>query len=194
MILGKQSECRRSNLFQPTLTDKTMKKCNAVIVLLALIMFADFSASAQSRSLEHLKKFPDCFSIAAPNEPDLEKINRLLANPPCFRQCLITNTYEYFLLMIYPAVMQEQLQQCYFSQKIIKGAMQMYNSENTLPMRRINDDLVSLQDSPLIPDYLKFPFPRPTTACKYKSIGDITKGNLIIYCTFHGAPGKTIAR
>lgn len=137
---------------------------------------------------EHLKKFPQCFEVKAPQADEMARVRKLVDDPPCFRLCCYTNPKGYFLLAFFPDYFLEELRSCYFSQSSILGAMQMYNAEHVVPLRRLTSEMINSQDSPLMPDYLKHPFPMPSAHCRYESIGDLIHGNLIIYCTFHGAP------
>lgn len=140
-----------------------------------------------STQLNYLRDFPECFSISAASSMDLEKAEKIMADPPFFRLCPYTNTKEYLIFIFFPDKYADQLKQCYYNQNNIRGAVEMFNTENSVPLRRINSKIIECPQSPLIPDYLKHPFPKPSPKCRYESCGDIIKGNLKIFCTFHGS-------
>ena len=168
----------------------TSVKSGLVFLLLLLACFAPQPTLAQKlvSQAAHLRDFPECFAVGVAT--DTTGAGNIIADPPCFRLCWLTNTRSYFRLLFFSDQFYRELRSCYFSQTSIRGAMLMYNAEHTLPLRRISDRMVSNPDSPLMPDYLKHPFPRPTGHCHYESAGDLLHGTLVIYCQFHGAPVK----
>lgn len=145
-------------------------------------------AEPLASQITHIKVFSTCFANANTTAEEFARAGRLIADPPCFRFCLLTNTRGYLSFLFSPGNFSEELRNCYFSQAAIRGAMKMYNAEHTVPLRRITSELLNNPDSPLMPDYLKHPFPRASTQCRYESTGDLVRGDLVIYCTYHGAP------
>ncbi len=165
-------------------------KPGLAFLLLLLTCFATQPVLAQKlvSQAAHLRNFPECFAVGVATDTTVAE--SIVADPPCFRLCWITNTQSCFRMFFFPDLFYRELRSCYFSQASIKGAVLMYNAEHTVPLRRISDHMVSNSDSPLMPDYLKHPFPRPTERCRYESAGDLLHGTLVIYCQFHGAPIK----
>lgn len=163
---------------------------NIAASLLSLIMLLPVILPAQgiSGQTADMLRFSSCFAVTETDPQELEKVQKIIADPPCFRQCWITNAHGYLSLLFFPQNFSDQLRDCYNAQVAIRGAAEMYNAENVKPLRRISNELISDPDSPLMPEYLKFPFPRPTGMCRYNSIGDLSRGTLVIYCQYHGAP------
>lgn len=170
----------------------SVKTIITALLTISLLFPILLPAQNLSRQARHLKDFEKCFSADEASSEKLAIINRVIAEPPCFRLSLISNFSGYLLLAFFPRSFSDQLRECYYSQGAIRGAIEMYNAENVLPLRRINSDLINNANSPLMPEYLKYPFPKPSSMCQYDSIGDITRGNLIIYCRYHGAPQRTL--
>ncbi|GAB4277676.1 MAG: hypothetical protein Kow0029_20530 [Candidatus Rifleibacteriota bacterium] len=134
-----------------------------------------------------VKNFLDCYSIRPYNKEKADEIRKLVASPPCFNQSFLETIKEYVLVCFFPAHYRNSLRECYYCQKIIRDAVEMYNSEHNVKLRRINDKMLNETLTPLIPEYLKYPFPRADKRCHFESIGDITSNDLFIYCTFHGS-------
>lgn len=74
---------------------------------------------------------------------------------------------------------------CFIMQKRINRAVEKMRTEQSeLPFKRIDDDLIFNELSPLY-EYLK-PMPRKVTLrCGFKSVGDLDNDG-VVYCTFHG--------
>ena len=75
---------------------------------------------------------------------------------------------------------------CFSNQRVILGAIEMYNMDHSTFITDLVDSDVSTYTSILVKEgYLKSPISRPEYKCKYQSIGDLTD-NGMIYCEFHG--------
>jgi hypothetical protein len=74
---------------------------------------------------------------------------------------------------------------CFKMQKRIEKSLErMASAVKTLPFRRIDDELIFNEESPLA-EYLR-PVPRKTSPrCSYRSIGDISSGGAV-FCEYHG--------
>ncbi len=166
----------------------TAKLFFKMLVLAAFLTVQPLSAQKLISQAAHLKNFYECFAVKNSDINELELVRKLIEDPPCFRLCWLTNPQGYFKLAFFPQHFSEELRNCYYSQSAIRGAMKMYNAEHTVPLRRLTSAMVNHPDSPLMPDYLKHPFPKPSPSCSYESIGDLIRGDLAVYCTFHGAP------
>jgi len=165
-----------------------MKQLKGFLILFLFFIQASLALpQSNSTKLNFLRDYPECFSISAESSIGLEKSEKIMSDPPFFRLCPYTNTREYFLFIFVPDKYQDQLKQCYYNQNSIRGAMEMFNHENSVSLRRISNKIIANPQSPLIPDYLKHPFPKPSPNCRYESCGDIKKGTLKVFCTFHGA-------
>lgn len=159
-----------------------------LLLLLAFLGAPSVNAQQMVSQSTHLKLFSECFVDRTSDASERTRIARLIADPPCFSFCLLTNTRGYLSFIFFPQHFADDLRNCYYSQTAIRGAMRMYNAEHGIPLRRITSSLINSPDSPLIPDYLKHPFPKPSPQCRYESNGDLVSGDLLIYCTYHGAP------
>ncbi len=158
-------------------------------LLLILCMATEpLAAERLASQISHIRAFSNCFAIASTTAEEFSRAGKLIADPPCFSLCLLTNTRGYLSFVFSPGSFSEELRNCYYSQAAIRGALKMYNAEHTDPLRRITSELLNNPDSPLMPDYLKHPFPKPSPQCRYESAGDLVRGDLLIYCTYHGAP------
>jgi hypothetical protein len=157
--------------------------CCALLILLQLTP----AQGSDKIPLQPSEQFSECYKIK--QKPVLfENIKRIIESPPCFKQPFITTLKEYFLVCYFPEHYRNPVQECYRSQHIIRGAVEMYNLEHKPPIRRINDEMLSSTFTPLIPEYLKHPFPKAEKNCHFYSIGDITEGKLFIFCIWHGSP------
>ncbi len=163
-------------------------------LLVALMSAPPVNAQQLISQATHLKNFSDCYVDRVSDAGEKARIARLIADPPCFSFCLLTNTRGYLSFIFFPQHFADDLRNCYYSQTAIRGAMRMYNAEHSIPLRRVTSSLISNPDSPLIPDYLKHPFPKPSPQCRYESDGDLVRGDLLIYCTYHGAPSGNQSR
>lgn len=158
-----------------------------VAILAACLALLLPTIEAQEKTAwEKSEDFADCFK--ARSNKNLEAVKKLVADPPCFQQPFIKTVKEYLVISFFPSHYRNPLRECYYCQKIIAGSVQMYNFEHRPRIRRINDKMLSLPQSPLIPEYLKHPFPRAEKECHFESIGDLTASSgLFIYCTYHGS-------
>ncbi len=159
-------------------------------LLVIAVVFTAMPLTAQEKATQaaHLERFSECFAVDNFSNDEIEQVNRLITDPPCFRLCWLTNAQGFFMLAFFPDHFSNELRSCYYSQSAIRGAMKMYNAEHPIKLHKLTDALINGPDSPLMPDYLKHPFPKSSNRCQYKSYGDLVNGNLIIYCTYHGAP------
>jgi hypothetical protein len=144
--------------------------------------------AAAENNAETTEDFTDCFSKSGIPQNTKKEIYAIVKNPPCFSQPFLATLKEYLAICYFPRHYRNSLKDCYQCQKIILGAVQMYNFEHYPNLRRINDAMLSLKHTPLIPEYLKHPFPRAEKQCRFKSIGDLARNSLFIYCTYHGSP------
>ncbi|MFZ5949738.1 MAG: hypothetical protein ACOYXC_03470 [Candidatus Rifleibacteriota bacterium] len=157
-----------------------------LIWLLCLLIFSPvtgFGVEAYDQ-----ENFSDCFAETTVDKEYREKIKHLIENPPCFDQPFVKTFKEYLVICFFPQHYRNPLRECYYCQKIIAGSVQMYNFEHSPKIRRIKNSMLSQPNTPLIPEYLKHPFPKAEPECCYESIGDITASSgLFIYCTYHGS-------
>lgn len=170
-----------------------MKKTAFIILLLALwlpqLAFADqpdYSTNSGNRFIR--TRFAEFFCSRSISGNDIEKVKKCVENPPCFRRPFIQTLRDYLILCYFPSYFKNDLKVCFNSQRILAEAMQMYNLEHRIKLRRIGDEMLSKGVTPLIPEYLRYPFPRGNEECCYKSLGDLTgEEGLFIYCTYHGS-------
>jgi len=149
------------------------------------------SGQTDSVNLKYIREFPECFRISEPCSIVTERARKIIEDPPCFRLCIYTNTREYLLFLFAPAKYLDQLRQCRLNQGNIYEAVEMYNRENSVPLRRISDRMLEMRQSPLIPEYLRYPLPKVLPKCRYESCGDISRGTLEIFCVYHGSAPET---
>lgn len=149
------------------------------------LMAQEIESSEPSQVIQ--KKFADCYSDVVVAKSQIEAVKKIVQDPQCFKQPFLETVKEYIVISYFPTHYRNPLKECFYCQKIISGALQMYNLEHARMLRRINNRMLSEPQTPLIPEYLKHPFPRAQKECRYESIGDITKGGLFIYCTYHGS-------
>jgi hypothetical protein len=75
---------------------------------------------------------------------------------------------------------------CHANQRVLAGAVQMYNEENGNTMKSITHaDVTSTTGTLIIGRYLKSQILPADSVCEYRSYGDLT-GPGIIYCAHHG--------
>ena len=165
-----------------------VKLIQKLLLIVTVFTAIPLAAQMQASQTAYLESFSECFAVQNSDNEELKRVKKLIASPPCFRLCWLTNPQGYFTLAFFPDYFSNELRSCYYSQSAIRGAMKMYNSEHPAKLHKLSDDMINNPDSPLMPDYLKHPFPKASSRCHYKSSGDLVSGNLIIYCTYHGAP------
>ncbi|MGM0599035.1 MAG: hypothetical protein ACQETH_04375 [Candidatus Rifleibacteriota bacterium] len=133
-------------------------------------------------------RFAEYFCSQSISRNEIEKVKECIENPPCFNRPFIQTLRDYFIICYFPSYFKNDLKICFNSQKILVEAVKMYNQEHRIKLRSISDEMVKKGFTPLIPEYLRHPFPRGNKECCYKSLGDITsKAGLFIYCTYHGS-------
>lgn len=137
---------------------------------------------------EMIKRFISCFEARKVTESEKQKATDACADPPCFKQPITTTIKEYLVICYFPAYYRNPLRECFSNQRIIAGSVQMFNLEHLPRIRRINDRMLNQESTPLIPEYLKHPFPKAEKECCFASLGDITSASgLFIYCAYHGS-------
>ena len=75
---------------------------------------------------------------------------------------------------------------CYSNIRVILGAVEMYNMDNSEMINTMNDGFIGNLVSA---KYLKSAPAKPETNCVYSSVGDLTDSGYII-CTRHGGVDK----
>jgi hypothetical protein len=84
----------------------------------------------------------------------------------------------------YPRVDKEKV--CFVDQKVISGAVEMYNMDHSIPMTDFKDEFISTKKGLLVAEgYLKNPVTKAHSKCRYLSYGDLTKDG-VLYCSYHG--------
>lgn len=74
---------------------------------------------------------------------------------------------------------------CYANMRVILGAVEMYNMDNTSMMTALDDGDATTTAGKLVSGkYLKSPVNRPETGCSYS--GTSIDGTGLIVCDFHG--------
>lgn len=166
-----------------------MGRTAAILLLLHLCSFLPaFSQSPDKTDWTKHEKFAECFAKVKASAEEVTEARKIIDDPPCFHQPFLKTLKEYLVISFFPNHYRNPLRECYLCQQIIAGAAQMHNFEHPIKLRRINDALVGDPKSPLIPEYLKHPFPRAEKECRYRSLGDLTgKSGLFILCTYHGS-------
>ena len=168
-----------------------MKKVTLLALLMMLLPAIARAQTENSADWHKSKLFSSCFQVEKANAEDYERVKTLISDPPCFHQPFIKTLKEYLVISFFPAYYRNPLRECYYCQKIIAGSAQMYNYEHEPHIRRINNQMLSSKQSPLIPEYLKHPFPKAEKECQFESLGDLTASSgLFIYCTYHGSTQK----
>ncbi len=75
---------------------------------------------------------------------------------------------------------------CHANQRVIAGAIEMYNMDNATMMKTLRHDDAVMASGALVRGlYLKNGIRPPESDCEYFSFGDLTK-NGIVYCRRHG--------
>ncbi len=128
--------------------------------------------------------------------PELKQLGEEFFYPPFFKESDKVNLGNLiaeirFRFEFFSGVKPEpRYANCYRMQKRINRAIERMKDEmSELPFKRVDDDLLFNESSPLH-DFLK-PMPRKATLrCSYSSIGDIT-ANGSVYCLFHGPSDDT---
>lgn len=170
-----------------------MNRIFLTIMLLALglphyLWSAENNYLSNSEQIKIRTRFADYFCTQVISKKEIKKVKECVENPPCFNRPLIQTLRDYFILCYFPSYFKNDLQICFNSQKILAEAVQMYNQEHRIKLRRIDDEMLNNGFTPLIPEYLRYPFPRGSEECCYKSLGDMTaRTGLFIYCTYHGS-------
>lgn len=77
---------------------------------------------------------------------------------------------------------------CYINQRILMGAIEMYNMDNAEPITFYDD---AIQKLLLEGGYLKYEIRNPEPDCRLGSIGDLARDGRIT-CKFHGDPKHPI--
>ncbi|MBF0542949.1 MAG: prepilin-type N-terminal cleavage/methylation domain-containing protein [Candidatus Riflebacteria bacterium] len=73
---------------------------------------------------------------------------------------------------------------CYANMRVILGAIEMYNMDNSAMITSTMEDVT--QTPTTLNGYLKGKISKPEVTCSYSIVGDITKPNGRIACTMHG--------
>ncbi|MBF0406571.1 MAG: prepilin-type N-terminal cleavage/methylation domain-containing protein [Candidatus Riflebacteria bacterium] len=74
---------------------------------------------------------------------------------------------------------------CYANMRVILGAVEMYNMDNTSMIKSDLGDVTGTVTT--LSGYLKGKVNKPETSCSYSISGDITLPDGRIYCTTHGS-------
>lgn len=166
-----------------------MGKTAAILLLLQFCLLLPLSGESPDKTdWAAQPKFSECFAKSTVSAAEVAEAQKIIDDPPCFHQPFTKTLKEYLVISYFPTHYRNPLRDCYLCQKIIAGAAQMHNFEHVIKLRKINDALVDDPKSPLIPEYLKHPFPRAEKECHYKSLGDLTsQEGLFIFCTYHGS-------
>lgn len=168
-----------------------IKKSAILFLPLLLLPLLAMAESENAADWHKTELFSSCYRVEKVSETKLEQVKALISDPPCFRQPFIKTLKEYLVISFFPAYYRNPLRECYYCQKIITGSAQMYNYEHKPQIRRINNWMLTKKQSPLIPEYLKHPFPKAEKECRFESLGDLTaSAGLFIYCTYHGSVQK----
>ncbi|MBF0544646.1 MAG: hypothetical protein HQM08_09440 [Candidatus Riflebacteria bacterium] len=73
---------------------------------------------------------------------------------------------------------------CYANLRVLLGAIEMYNMDNSSMITTSIDDV--MKSNNLLRGYLKSPLNRPEPGCAYAIYGDVTQPNGGVYCKLHG--------
>lgn len=77
---------------------------------------------------------------------------------------------------------------CQSTQRVIAGAVEMYNMDHDEPLLKLEDEMIR-EPGELIPKYISEPF-ASDNGCSYSSNGDLLKDGFV-FCSVHGAEAKT---
>lgn len=133
------------------------------------------------------------FDLAPYQSPgdDLNALSEEFFYPPYFRETDRINLSNLiaeirFRFEFFAGISPESKHSsCFIMQKRINRAVERMRTEQSeLPFKRIDDDLIFNELSPLS-EYLK-PMPsKVSLRCSFSSIGDLDNDG-VVYCTFHG--------
>lgn len=153
-----------------------MKLPGLVLLLLCFCLpgFADFDAAAYERA-----------------EPPLASMTKDFFSPPYFRQAdslslrNIRQEIVFRLEFISGVRPEPRYMNCFKMQKRIEKALLKYREAGeNLKLRRIDDELLFNEASPLGKYLRPMPIP-PTNNCSYRSAGDLSAEGML-YCVYHG--------
>ncbi|MFZ2957506.1 MAG: hypothetical protein WA705_11495 [Candidatus Ozemobacteraceae bacterium] len=80
---------------------------------------------------------------------------------------------------------QARVKACYANMRVMLGAVEMYNMDNSVLLSKITEDDVSATGILVSKQYLKSAISHPETGCSYSSSGDLTATGKI-RCALHG--------
>lgn len=160
-----------------------------------LFLALSFSANLKAQDSEiteptaaMVNQFKDSYLARPCTKEEVSATIKIVSQPSYLNQSFLETLKEYIIISFFPTHYENSLKDCFDCQRILAGTVEMHNQEHSLKLRRINNKMLCLPLTPLIPEYLKLPFPMPREECNFQSIGDATKDSLFIYCTFHGSP------
>lgn len=127
-------------------------KSTTIASLIFVIAAAAALSAETSGSPQAQKNFAQCFKNRVHSDEEIKKVHRIIAAPPCFEQPFVKTLKEYLMISYFPGQYRNPLRECYYCQKMITGSVHMYNLEHKPEIRWINDEMLSLKETPLIPE------------------------------------------